>query len=444
MTGHRQLLDSVIAAVPRACDPRVLVAGAFREGHAPSAPIRGAAIGKAALGMVKGVHDALGPHAWNGPIIVPRPCSPNDRSFVIEAGHPLPDEGSVTSAQAVISAFSAAEVSPHPRWLLLSGGASALMIDPPPEITLADYRAVVQALLRAGATIHELNTVRKHIDGVKGGSLAARSATAATIEALVISDVPGDDLSVIGSGPCTPDPSSFTDAWQVLERRACLDAAPAVTDFLHRGIRGLVPDTPKPGHACFARVRHRIIASNATAVAAVSETLQRAGRSISQVRRDVQGEAREVGVQLARVAWALRQSRDPIAIIWGGESTVTVRASGGAGGRNQELALAAAMELDRLAATSPCSSPITLLAFATDGADGIAPPGQPPATGAVVTTATVADACRLGLSASAALAANDSYGFFAALAAAMPEMQPHIRTGPTGTNVNDLAVALIN
>lgn len=440
----QQLFD----AVARACDPAALV-GAAVGGH--RGPLRGVAVGKAAAGMVAGVRRALGPDGWRGPIIVPKGVpgvpAPTDAAPVIVAGHPFPDEDSLRAGRAAGASFDAPP-GEGALTLLLSGGASALMVDPVPGLTLEDYRAVVTALLRGGATIHQLNTVRKHLDRVKGGRLAARAHAANTgvsVGVLVISDVPGDDLSVIGSGPCAPDPTTSKEAIEAMGGMgdgAALERARAV-------VRSAGAETPKPADPCFGRVTHAVLASNGTAVAAAAGFLRSAGFAVVESRRDVQGPAAEIGRELARAAWDLRPSDRRLALLWGGESTVDVRGTiaPGFGGRNQELALAAAAELDWLAERSGADAPvrrrITIASFGTDGVDGLAPPGESPVAGALVHAGTRRGALAAGLDPAAALASHDSYGFFAALERLNPEAGRPLRTGPTGTNVNDLSVALV-
>jgi hydroxypyruvate reductase len=270
-------------------------------------------------------------------------------------------------------------------------------------------------LLRSGAPIYEVNTVRKHCSQIKGGQLA-RLVAPASLVTLVLSDVVGDSLAVIASGPTVPDPTTVDDAVAVLERRG-----------IHVGIPGLFRETPKPGDPVFERTQHVLVGSNRLAAAAAVERAREMGFNALLLSTHVEGEAREV----ARVAAALAKSvrahgtlvAPPACLIWGGETTVTVRGNG-QGGRNQELALAAALALDGW-------PEILVAALATDGRDG-----PTDAAGAIATGDTVARARALGLSAQAALATNDSYPFFKALG-------DLLRTGPTGTNVNDLLFVLV-
>ena len=373
--------------------------------------------------------------------------SPFSNLQILEAGHPVPDENSVRGAQAV--ADLADKATERDLVLcLLSGGGSALLTLPVPGLTLADLQALTGALLRSGATINELNTVRKHCSRIKGGHLA-RLAAPATLITLVLSDVVGDPLDVIASGPTVPDPTTVADAQAVLERYG-LDSFPlsqgeaappplssqeGTTPTLppwKGGIRGRVREgifheTPKPGDPAFERVQHVIIGSNRLAALAAVEQACRLGFDALLLSTYVEGEAREVARVAAALAKGVRTHGDPLpppaCLVWGGETTVTVRGTG-KGGRNQELALAAALALDGWPG-------VLLTALATDGIDG-----PTDAAGAVATGETAARARALGLDPRAALAANDSYPFFDALG-------DLVRTGPTGTNVNDLLFVLV-
>jgi len=278
-------------------------------------------------------------------------------------------------------------------------------------------------LLRCGANINEINTLRKHLDQVKGGGLA-RLAHPASLITLILSDVVGNPLDVIGSGPTVPDTSSFADAYAVLERYGVVADAPApIVDRLRRGMASELPETLKPGDARFARVHNLIVGSNLQAAEAALAAARTAGFNTLLLTTFLQAEAREAGRMLAAVARELASSGHPLplpaCIIAGGETTVTLRGSG-RGGRNQELALAAVASMAGL-------PNLALVALATDGGDG-----PTDAAGAVVTGATLDRARSLGLDPAAHLARNDAYPFFDALG-------DLLRPGPTETNVNDLA-----
>jgi len=344
---------------------------------------------------------------------------------VHEAGHPVPDQNSVDATRDVAELLR--EVTPRDLILcVLSGGGSALLTLPAGGITLADLQATTQLLLRAGATIHEINALRKHLDMVKGGGLA-RLVNGAPIVTLILSDVIGDDLSVIASGPTVPDPSTFAEAWQIVQQFDLADQLPAaVRARLSLGAAGEIADTPKPGDALFDKVQTVIIGSNAQAAQAAEQAARQLKFNTLLLTTQAQGEAREVAKVAAAIAQEIARYNRPVpkpaCVIIGGETTVTLKGRG-LGGRNQEIALAAAIALDGL--------PNTLVAaLGTDGTDG-----PTDAAGAIALGETLRRARALGLDAQAHLADNDAYHFFQALG-------DLIVTGPTGTNVNDLLFIL--
>ncbi|RMH17938.1 MAG: DUF4147 domain-containing protein [Acidobacteria bacterium] len=432
---HAQALwQAALAAV----DPEGLVRAdlAGREADDPSPDGMGGtsqgvqlvAAGKAAAGMVRGARAVLGRRLAGGVVIVPAGQAGEvpEGFAVYEGGHPVPDRGGVAGARAV--AELAAGLGGEDRLLLLlSGGGSALMTLPPDGIALDDVVVTTDLLLRAGATIGELNAVRKHLDQLKGGRLA-RLARPARLDALVLSDVVGDPLEVIASGPASPDPTTFADAVAVLERRGLWDAVPAaVRSYLEAGRRGEVAESPKPGDPCFDGVEVRIVGSNRMAVAAAREAAEARGYRTLVLTTELSGEAREVGAVLAAIARQVRRYGEPAAppacLLAAGETTVTVRGRG-RGGRNQELALAAARGLAGVGG-------VLLASLGSDGIDG-----PTDAAGAVASGSTAARAAARGLDPDAALADNDAYPFFAALG-------DLIVTGPTGTNVMDLQLILV-
>jgi len=343
------------------------------------------------------------------------------RIQIIEAGHPVPDEAGRQGAERIVQMLTGLGERDLVL-VLISGGGSALLTLPSPGITLADVQTLTGALLRCGATINEINAVRKHISQIKGGQLA-RQAYPATVVSLVLSDVVGNPLDVIASGPTVPDPTTFADAWAVLERYGIVDAVPAtVVSRLQAGLAGQVAETPKPGDAVFARVQNVIVGSNEIAAQAAVEEARRQGLNALLLSTYVEGEAREVARVFAGIAkgmaahsWPLTP---PACLVAGGETTVTVRGTG-KGGRNQELALAAALAIDGW-------ENVAVVGLATDGTDG-----PTDAAGAIAWGDTVARARELGLDAADYLANNDAYHFFQALG-------DLIITGPTNTNVNDL------
>ncbi|MBK9232142.1 MAG: glycerate kinase [Anaerolineae bacterium] len=397
-------------------------------------------VGKASLGMAAALLTCLGPWAQRklggGLIVLPEALVGAAQAWrgaaasnlrIIGAGHPLPSAGSVVAGQAALELLQ--QATPADLVIcLLSGGGSALLTAPAPGLSLADLQATTQLLLRGGATIHELNAVRKHLDQVKGGGLAL-AAGDARLCSLILSDVPGDRLDVIASGPTAPDPSTFADAWAVIERVQGEAQVPAaVRQRLQAGRRGELPETLKPEAARALPLQHQVIGSNRLAVEAVAQAAADRGLAPLILATQLAGEAREVGRVLAAIAGEVvrhgRPQRQPACLVAGGETTVTVRGRG-RGGRSQELALAAALSI------GDAGRPVGLLSFGTDGIDG-----PTDAAGAWVDDTTVARAQALGLDPLAALANNDAYPFFAALG-------DLIITGPTGTNVNDVVLILV-
>lgn len=385
--------------------------------------------GKAAAPMTAAIQEVLGERLTGGVVVtkyghgeIPESKSQNPINL-IEAGHPVPDESSVRGAQAL--ADLARQATERDLVIcLISGGGSALLTLPVPGLTLADLQALTDALLRCGATIDEINAVRKHCSRIKGGNLA-RLAAPADVVTLILSDVVGDPLDVIASGPTVPDPTTVDDARKVLEQYGIVETKE--TGFLEKNPVSFLRETPKPGDPIFQRVQHVIVGSNRLAALAAVEKARQMGFNALLISTYVEGEAREVAKVAAALAKGMRAHGDPLSapacLVWGGETTVTVRGEG-KGGRNQELALAAALALDGWAG-------VLVMALATDGTDG-----PTDAAGAIVTGETIARGRKLGLDPRAALEANDSYHFFEAL-------DGLIRTGPTGTNVNDLLFVLV-
>jgi hydroxypyruvate reductase len=421
---YREHIGSLIEAVRLACDPRVLTEAAMRGSEVCGRPAGIIAVGKAAGAMLAAAEDLVGqPYEF----VAVEPVG-TARPRMYTADHPLPTERNIEAASRVLAA-AREWADPRGRFdsivVLVSGGASALLTLPDGPLTLMDVRAVTAELLRAGAPIEDLNAVRKHIERLKGGRLAALCAPIA-LRVFALSDVRGDRLDVIGSGPCSPDPSTFADAVGVIDKYGARHASEAVARFLEEGARGERPETPKPGDRVFGRVSHSVVGNNHTAIRAAEAALTGLGFPILSRLSDVQGEAADAGRQLA--AWANSDRRRPAAAVLGGETTVEVGPAAGRGGRNLEAALAGAIDL----AGTPGAVIATL---ATDGVDG-----PTDAAGAVVTGSTVDDGRALGMSASEYLARHDSYTFFETLDKA--GIRHLIRTGPTGTNVNDIAVAL--
>jgi len=344
---------------------------------------------------------------------------------VLEAGHPVPDENGLQATEELIRLVGTADE----RTLivtLISGGGSALLVAPRAGISLADKQRTTSLLLQAGADIGELNTVRKHLSQVKGGRLAEAAYPATTIS-LILSDVIGDPLDVIASGPTAADPTTFSQALGVLERyRLREKAPPTVTELLRRGEQGEIPETPKVGSPFLERVENIIIGSNSQALEAAARSAREFGYTVEILSAALTGEARKVGQQLARQAQTAAASKSRTAglcLLAGGETTVTVRGQG-KGGRNMELALAFAIEIGG-------KPGITLLSAGTDGTDG-----PTDAAGAIVDGTTIARARELGLDPQTYLDDNNSYAFF-------DQCGGLLVTGPTGTNVMDLQILVI-
>jgi hydroxypyruvate reductase len=399
--------------------PRLRVAGApLPEG----ARVHVLAAGKAAGAMAKALEERAGDLVAAGLCVTKAGHGRALQRFALrEAGHPLPD---AASAAAGLEAMELVRGAPPTDvvLVLLSGGASALLTCPAQGLELGDVARTTDLLMRAGAGIVELNVVRKHLTRLFGGRLAELAA-GRRIEVLALSDVEGDRLDVIGSGPCAPDPSTYADAIAVLHDRGLAGSVPSrVRAHLEAGTRAEVPETPKPGDPVFDRVRTTVLGSNRDARgAALEEAARRGWRGVDlgEVLRD---EAREVGRRLGAVFRTLSPSHTTC-VIAGGETTVTVRGEG-RGGRSQELALAAALTLRG-------GTRATLLAAGSDGTDG-----PTDAAGAFADGATISRGAREGKDALTHLDRNDAYAFFDAEGGLL-------RTGPTGTNVRDLCLAFI-
>jgi len=382
--------------------------------------------GKASMAMAGAAEALLGNHLDGGLVVVPHgyqaslPASQRAPAIVevVEAGHPVPDRAGVeAAAQGLSLADSCTEEDL--LLVLISGGGSALWPAPADGLSLEAIQETVRLLLHSGADIHQMNTLRKHLSRIKGGHLAA-AAFPATMWALVVSDVVGDDLSVIASGPTVPDGSTYDEAVAVLHAYGLWERVPSpVRDHLLRGRRGLRPETPKPGADLFARTQTLLLGSNREALEAARTAAAQRGYAARIIARDLVGEAREIGRAIARRAVQVPDDR-PVCLLWGGETTVTVTGLG-RGGRNQEVALAAALELDG------SRRRVVVLSGGTDGIDG--------PTDAAGAWATPQTASR-GLDPAAYLANNDAYSFF-------EQNGGLLKPGPTHTNVMDVQIALI-
>ncbi|TAJ23850.1 MAG: glycerate kinase [Nitrospirae bacterium] len=383
--------------------------------------------GKASARMAAALEHLLGKRLTEGLVIVKYGHAiPTKIIRMLEAGHPIPDRAGQQATMQVRSLLGRL-TSKDLLFVLLSGGASSLLPAPVPGVTLAEKRKTTALLLRCGASIQEANTVRKHLSTIKGGRLV--SATKARIVSLILSDVLGDDLGTIGSGPTAPDPTTYAEACAILRRYRLWSKVPAsVRAHLAKGLRGTEEETPKPGSALFKRVQNEIVGNNGAAVEAVAKAAKLAGLHPLILTTTLTGEAREAAKTFGALAREITSSDRPVArpacVIAGGELTVTLRGNG-RGGRAQEFALAAALEIAGL-------PDVWVAGFGTDGTDG---PTE--VAGAVVDGQTVLRALTIGVDPSATLLRNDSYRFFTKLGG-------HLVAGPTGTNVNDfyLLIAL--
>ncbi|MGD2201712.1 MAG: glycerate kinase, partial [Candidatus Bathyarchaeota archaeon] len=384
--------------------------------------------GKASGAMAKALEYLLGDRISTGIINVLRGTEEAHKTSRIElngASHPVPDESGVIGVERMIELLDGAGASDLVI-VLISGGGSSLLSYPAKEVSLNDMRDITSKLLISGATIGELNTVRKHLSSIKGG-LMAKSAYPSTVVSLILSDVVGDPLDTIASGPTAPDETTFADAIEILKRRNIWEQAPkTVKERLESGCKGEIPETPKKGDQSFDKVSNIIIGNNLEASRAATEKATDLGYNAMLLSTQIEGEAREVGRNFGSIVLeiteAARPIKPPAALVAGGETTVTVEGNG-IGGRNQEVALAASLKIAGIEAV--------LAAFATDGIDG---PTE--AAGALVDGSTLERAECIGLEPIKFLKENDSYTFFKRLGDALI-------TGPTGTNVNDLTLILV-
>lgn len=418
MNPPQSLLRQVFDAAVAAANPLDRL-----PAYLPPVPPRGRTVvvgaGKAAAAMARAVEDH-----WEGPLsglVVTRYGHglPSTWITVVEAGHPVPDAAGQAAAQSILNLVTGLTADDLVI-CLISGGGSSLLALPAPGISLADKQAIGRRLLTSGATISEFNCVRKHLSAIKGGRLAALAAPARVVTFL-ISDVPGDDPSVIASGPTVPDPTTCADALEVLAKYA----VPIPTPVLAH-LQNPASETPKPGAPCFRDQKVHLIATPQQSLEAAAETAQKLGVPAVILGDAIEGEARELArthADLARRV-ANRTSAGPCLLLSGGETSVTVRGQG-RGGRNAEYLLGLAVALEG-------NPHIHALACDTDGIDGVEDNA-----GALLAPDTLARARARGLDASASLADNDAYSFFQAL-------DDLVITGPTRTNVNDFRAILID
>lgn len=420
---HDLLLGSFHAALA-AADPLRIV-----PQHLPRPPkgrtlVVGA--GKAAAAMALAVEQQWPADAPLDGIVITRYQHGllTNRITVIEAGHPVPDESGEQAAQEILRRVKM--LTPHDLLLVLvSGGGSALLSLPAESVAMRELKIVTKQLLMSGAPIQEMNTVRKHLSAIQGGRLAA--ACRAPVLALVISDVTGDDPTHIASGPCAPDPTTYQDALNILERYA-VRPPHTVHEHLARGARGEIAETPKPGHRIFRNIENRVIATAQGALQAAAGFFSAHGVQSAILGDSVTGEAREVAKVYGALARQVKQHglpwQAPVALISGGECTVTVRGNG-RGGRCAEFLLSLAVDLDGAAG-------IHALACDTDGIDG-----SEDNAGALLAPDSLQRAEKKKLRAGRMLENNDGYSFFNAIG-------DLVVTGPTRTNVNDYRVILVS
>ncbi len=430
-----EAVSGIFAAALKAVSPYDAAAGCcrdietlYRTGNFNRLIVTG--FGKAACPMAKAVEDCLTDIIRGGIIITKyNHCSEYApiQMRIIEAGHPLPDKNGLNGTEEIINLLKTADDKTLVI-CLISGGGSALLVAPYPGVTLDEKQRTTDLFLKAGADISELNTVRKHISKIKGGRLA-EMAYPARIKSLVLSDVIGDRLDVIASGPTSPDKTTYEDALKVIEKYSVSGGIPPnVLDILHRGLRGVIPETPKENNIIFRSVENIIIGSNRKALEAAETKADELNFQAKIMSPEIMGEARDAGRRLAKTALEIRNTSETndgkkMCIISGGETTVTVRGAG-TGGRNMELALAFAIEVEG------CDG-ITLISAGSDGTDG-----PTDAAGAIVDGATTKKAKSIGLDPCEYLENNDSYNFFR-------QIDALFITGPTGTNVMDIQIMVI-
>jgi len=424
--GPRELLLESFRRAVEAADPLKVL-----PNHVPSPP-RGRTVvvgaGKAAASMALAIEQCWPSEADLEGLVVTRYGHGllTNRIKVLEAAHPVPDEAGEHAAREILRRARA--LGPEDLLLVLvSGGGSALLALPASGVSAADLRETTRQLLRSGAPIQHINTVRKHLSAIQGGRLAA--ATRARVAALIISDVAGDTPSDIASGPCAPDPTTYADALQVLESYG-IKAPDGVLQHLYKGVRGAVSETPKPGDRLFGRVDNKVIAAAQASLQAGAAFLRGEGVPCAILGDSVTGEAREVARVYAALARQVKQHAEPwkppVALLSGGELTVTVRDQG-RGGRCTAFLLALGIEL----AATPSLPGVHAIACDTDGIDG-----TEDNAGALLAPDSMDRASALGLSARSFLEANDSYSFF-------EKLSDLVVTGPTRTNVNDYRAILV-
>jgi hydroxypyruvate reductase/glycerate 2-kinase len=429
---HKTTVKEIFCSALRAVDPYELIKSyrdyIFSFYHSyNSKRLLVVGFGKSACQMAKGIEDTVWDLIESGIVITKyghclSPYKPEKIQFY-EAGHPVPDENGLKGTKEIIRLLKDSDENTLVV-CLISGGGSALLISPYKGITLEEKQKITDLLLRAGASIVEINTVRKHISRVKGGRLA-ELAYPAKIVSLILSDVIGNRMDVIASGPTSPDTTTFADALKVLEKYSLLYKSPqTVLEILNKGANGLIPETPKEGDKIFEKVDNIIIGSNKKALEAAKSIAEKLGFYAEILSSEISDEARDIGKWLAKKAIEAKgKGQRARCLISGGETTVTVKGNG-LGGRNMELALSFAMEIEGI-------DGITLLSAGTDGTDG-----PTDAAGSIVDGETIKKAKAVGPDPEEYLENNDSYNFF-------KKIDGLFVTGPTGTNVMDIQILII-
>lgn len=384
--------------------------------------------GKAGAPMAQAVEATLGDRITGGLVVVKTDhAAPTQQVEIVEAGHPIPDQAGIDAGRRILALAEGAG-DKDLVIALLSGGGSALLEAPAGDLTLDDFQGLTQALLACGATINEINTLRKHCSALKGGQLA-RAVAPATLVTLILSDVVGSPLDVIASGPTVPDTSTWQDAWSVVEKYGLAEKLPPrIVQRLRGGLAGAIADTPKPGDPVFAGAHTLVVADNRVAAAAACQKAAEIGFHPLLLSTFVEGEASVIAGVAVALAREVQASGQPVAVpaclILGGETTVTLGKEHGRGGRNQELALAAALGLQGTAG-------ITIVSLATDGTDG-----PTDSAGGLADGTTVVRGQALGLDAADHLRRHDAYPYLQAV-------HDLLVTGPTQTNVNDLIFVFV-
>lgn len=412
--------------------------------------------GKAAASMARAMENILRDHLTDGAVTVKYdhtlPSSKkekNEKIHITEAAHPVPDSNGLHGSEQIMNLVSHADADTL-IMCLISGGASALMPLPAGDITLKEKQATTRLLLRCGATIHEINTIRKHLSRIKGGQLT-KAAHPATVVTLILSDVVGDDLDIIGSGPTVADRSTFGNCMEILHKYKLTHTVPTgVLKHFEKGVAGTIPETPKPGDPLFNNTWNMIIGNNFGALSSASRAAEEMGYTPLILSSTITGETRDVALVHAAIAKEVLKTGNPVkppaCLLSGGETTVTLQDAYiegvSLGGRNQEFALAFAMEIgqdqeekknfqNHQKDKKRKSGTIVLISAGTDGSDG-----PTDAAGAMVDTGTLQKALHMGLDPQHYLKHNDAYHFF-------DKLDNLIKTGPTHTNVMDIRIILI-